>query len=154
MLFILSATRWHWSKSRIKEKAAVEHFSCCHWNVNSIAAHDYKKFHYLKHIMLFTITIWYVFQKHILTLQYHLTKKIFQLKDTEGINLESVSLSHGLLQLIIDPAHILPQSSSCIYFIYRVHPFSTYANDPLFTSLIWKLKVVFIPPCIPITTMK
>ena len=26
-----------------KKKAAVEHFSCCHWNVNSLAAHDYKK---------------------------------------------------------------------------------------------------------------
>ena len=26
-----------------KKKAAVEHFSCCHWNVNSVAAHDYKK---------------------------------------------------------------------------------------------------------------
>ena len=26
-----------------KKKAAAEHFSCCHWNVNSLAAHDYQK---------------------------------------------------------------------------------------------------------------
>ena len=26
-----------------KKKASVEHFSFCHWNVNSLAAHDYKK---------------------------------------------------------------------------------------------------------------
>ena len=42
MLFILAAPRWHWSKFQTKEKAAVEHFSCCRWNVNSVAAHDYK----------------------------------------------------------------------------------------------------------------
>ena len=26
-----------------KKKDAFEHFSCCHWNINSLAAHDYKK---------------------------------------------------------------------------------------------------------------
>ena len=26
-----------------KKKAAVKHFPYCHWNVNSLAAHDYKK---------------------------------------------------------------------------------------------------------------
>ena len=26
-----------------KKKTVVEHFSCCHWNVISLAAHDYKK---------------------------------------------------------------------------------------------------------------
>ena len=25
-----------------QKKAAVKHFSCCHWNVNSLAANDYK----------------------------------------------------------------------------------------------------------------
>ena len=25
-----------------QKKAAVKHFSCCHWNVNSLAAKDYK----------------------------------------------------------------------------------------------------------------
>ena len=34
---------------RPKKKAAVEHFSCCHWNVNSLAAHDYKKFSLLEY---------------------------------------------------------------------------------------------------------
>ena len=28
---------------RPKKKAAVEHFSYCYWNVNSLAAHNYKK---------------------------------------------------------------------------------------------------------------
>ena len=36
----------------------------------------------------------------------------------EGIDLESVSLSHGLHQLITDPTHILPQSSTCIDLIF------------------------------------
>ena len=36
----------------------------------------------------------------------------------EGIDLESVSSSHGLHQLIKDPTHILPQFSSCIDLIF------------------------------------
>ena len=36
----------------------------------------------------------------------------------EGIDLESVSLSHGLHQLITDTTHILPQFSSRIDLIY------------------------------------
>ena len=30
------------SVTDVKNKAAVEHFSCSHWNVNSLAAHDYQ----------------------------------------------------------------------------------------------------------------
>ena len=60
-----------------KKKTVCEHFSCCHWNVNSLAVHNYKKFHYLKHIMLFTIKTWIVVQKYILTVQYQIMKKIF-----------------------------------------------------------------------------
>ena len=37
----LVATRWQ-CKSWPQKKAAVKHFSCCHWNVNSLAAKDYK----------------------------------------------------------------------------------------------------------------
>ena len=37
---------------------------------------------------------------------------------TEDIDLESVSSSHGLHQLITDPTHILSQSSSCIDLIF------------------------------------
>ena len=40
----------------------------------------------------------------------------------EGIDLESVSSSHGLHQLITDPTHILPQSSSCIDLIFIDQP--------------------------------
>ena len=40
----------------------------------------------------------------------------------EGIYLESVSPSHGLHQLITDPTHILPQSSSCIDLILIDQP--------------------------------
>ena len=36
----------------------------------------------------------------------------------EGIGLESVTSSHGLHQLITDPTHILPQSSSCIDLLF------------------------------------
>ena len=36
----------------------------------------------------------------------------------EGIDLESLSLFHGLHQLITDPTDILPQSSSCIDLIF------------------------------------
>ena len=40
----------------------------------------------------------------------------------EGIGLESVSSTHGLHQLIIDPTYILPQSSSCIDLIFIDQP--------------------------------
>ena len=40
----------------------------------------------------------------------------------KGINLESVSSSHGLHQLITDPTHILRQSSSCIDLIFTDQP--------------------------------
>ena len=61
----------------LKKTTVREHFSCCHWNVNSLAVHNFKKFHYLKHIMLFTIKTWIVVQKYILTVQYQIMKKIF-----------------------------------------------------------------------------
>ena len=41
---------------------------------------------------------------------------------TEDIDLESVSSSHGLHQLITDPTHILSQSSSCIDLIFIDQP--------------------------------
>ena len=40
----------------------------------------------------------------------------------EGIGLELVSSSHGLHQLITDPIHILPQSSSCTDLIFNDQP--------------------------------
>ena len=40
----------------------------------------------------------------------------------EGIDLESVSSSPGLHQLIIDPTHILPQSTCCIDLIFIAKP--------------------------------
>ena len=40
----------------------------------------------------------------------------------EGIDLESVSSSHGLHKLITDPTHIFPQSSPCIDLIFIDQP--------------------------------
>ena len=40
----------------------------------------------------------------------------------EGIDLESVSSSPGLHQLIIDPTHTLPQSAYCIDLIFIDKP--------------------------------
>ena len=49
--------------------------NCCHWNVNSLAAHDYKKVllleaHVFQHYDL-------MFQKHIWNLQYQMMKRHF-----------------------------------------------------------------------------
>ena len=40
--------------------------SFCHWNLNSLSAHNFAKMLLLKHIMLYTSTILYVFLKLIL----------------------------------------------------------------------------------------
>ena len=71
----------------------------------------------------------------------------------EGINLESVFSSHGLHQLITDPTHILPQSSSCIDLIFIDQPnlvidsgvhFSLHVNcHHQITHCRLKLKTVF-----------
>ena len=47
-------------------------------------------------------------------------RAIFPLKKV--IDLESVSSSHGLDQLITDATHVLPQSSSCIDLIFIDQP--------------------------------
>ena len=65
-----------------KKKAAFEHFPCCHWNVNSLAAHHYKKFLLLEayyaihHYHLICVSETYL-DSSILMM-----KKIFQLRDT------------------------------------------------------------------------
>ena len=74
----------------------------------------------------------------------------------EGIDLESVSSSHGLHQLITDPTHILPQSSSCIDLIFIDQPnlvidsgvhSSLHANcHHQITHCKLNLKIVFPPP--------
>ena len=63
-----------------KKKAAVEYFSCCHWNVNRLAAHDYKKVLLLEAYVFQHYDL--MFQKHIWNLQYQMMKKTFQLRDT------------------------------------------------------------------------
>ena len=65
-----------------REKAAVEHFSSCHWNVNRLATHESKKVSLLEAynaIHHYDIDMCF---KNIMTLQYQMMKKIFQLKDT------------------------------------------------------------------------
>ena len=65
-----------------KKKTAVEHFSCCHWNANSLAAHDYKKVSLLEaynavhHYDLICVSETY------LDSSISMMKKIFQLRDT------------------------------------------------------------------------
>ena len=74
----------------------------------------------------------------------------------EGIGLESVSSTHGLHQLIIDPTYFLPQSSSCIDLIFIDQPnlvidssvhSSLHANcHHQITCCQLNLKIVFPPP--------
>ena len=40
----------------------------------------------------------------------------------EGVQIESLTSTYGLHQLISDPTHILPSSSSCIDLIFTNHP--------------------------------
>ena len=42
--------------------------------------------------------------------------------NTEGIHLESLTSTHGFHQLISEPTHILPNSSSCIDLIFTNQP--------------------------------
>ena len=65
-----------------KKKAAVKHFPYCHWNVNSLAAHDYKKvslleaYNAIHHYDLICVSETY------LDSSISMMKKIFQLRDT------------------------------------------------------------------------
>ena len=65
-----------------KKKAAVEHFLCCHWNTNNLAAHDYKKvslleaYNAIHHYDLICVSETY------LASSVSMMKKIFQLRDT------------------------------------------------------------------------
>ena len=69
----------------------------------------------------------------------------------EGIDLKSISSSHGIHQLMTDPTYILPLSSSCIKLIFFDQPnlvidsgvhSSLYANCKL-THCKLTLKIVF-----------
>ena len=40
------------------------------------------------------------------------------LSTSEGTQVDSLTTSYGLSQIISDPTHILPNSSSCIDFLY------------------------------------
>ena len=40
----------------------------------------------------------------------------------EGVRIESSTATYGLHQLISDPTHILPNSSTCIYLIFTDQP--------------------------------
>ena len=74
----------------------------------------------------------------------------------EGIDLESVSSSHGLYQLITDPTDILPQSSSCIDLIFINQPNLVIDSDAhsslhvnchhQITHCTLNLKIAFSPP--------
>ena len=74
----------------------------------------------------------------------------------EGIDLKSVSSSHWLHQIITDPTHILPQSSSCIDLIFFDQPnlvidsgvhSSSHANcHHQITHCKLNLKIFFSPP--------
>ena len=74
----------------------------------------------------------------------------------EGIDLESVSSSHGFHQLITGPTNILPQSSSCIDLIFIDQPnlvIDSGAHSSLHASYHHQvthcklnLKIVFPPP--------
>ena len=213
-----------------KKKAAVEHFSCCHWNVNSLAAHDCKKvslleaYNAIHHYNLMCVSETYldssisndekdisikgyslvraghpsntkrggfcIYYKeslgvpiidipnltesilcqitinnktgHVLVVYSSPSKSSYDfetflssfdqvitdmslsnpafrlilgdfncrssswwdgnISTKEGIGLESVSSTHGLHQLIIDPTYFLPQSSSCIDLILIDQP--------------------------------
>ena len=40
------------------------------------------------------------------------------LRTSEGSQVDAIASSYGLSQLICEPTHILPNSSSCIYLIF------------------------------------
>ena len=58
--------RYHGSKI-----TKSRNFSSCHWNVNSLAAHNMQKCLKQRHRIPFTIMILYVYQKHISISQYN-----------------------------------------------------------------------------------
>ena len=47
---------------------------------------------------------------------------IFLFATSEGIQVDSITTSYGLSQIISDPTHILPNSSSCIDLIFTNQP--------------------------------
>ena len=65
----------------------------------------------------------------------------YDISNNEGVQIDSVTSTHGLEQLISEPAHILSNSSSCIDLIFT--------NQP---NLV--LTVVLIPLFILIATIK
>ena len=65
----------------------------------------------------------------------------YDISNNEGVQIDSVTSTHGLEQLISEPAHILSNSSSCIDLIFT--------NQP---NLV--LTVVLIPLFILIVTIK
>ena len=59
------------------KNSASECLSICHWNLNSISAHDYSKLFLLKACISFTNLILFVSQKHILILLFSLMMSIW-----------------------------------------------------------------------------
>ena len=70
---------------------------------------------------------------------------------SEGTQVDSLTTSYGLSQIISDPTHILPNSSSCIGLIFTNHQiiFAKFnlkeKYPPLYKRLIWNYKNADIP---------
>ena len=117
LLFILATIRGHLIKSRPKKRCSETLFMLpleCKWHSRSRLQKD---FHYLKHIMLFTITIWYVFQKHIFTND----KKDISIKGYNAVRVDHPSNAKRgevyLLQRITRCAYYIYSKSNSLFFI-------------------------------------
>ena len=119
-------------------------FTCCHWNVNSLTAHNMVK---LSSIAVYNTIHKYNFicisetyldssvrtdDRDILINGYNLipadhpnNNKIFKQGDiqtSEGSRIDCLTTSYGFQQLISEPTHILKSSSSCIDLIFTNKP--------------------------------
>ena len=54
--------------------------------------------------------------------------------NTEGVSIENLTSSYGLKQLIAEPTHILPTSSSCIDLLFT-NQFNMVVNSGVFPSI-------------------